>query len=76
MRAIEHVVSHEQNELATMAKIIEELQEVHEELHEVCQEGCQREEALHRVLENLKRKLEQGEDTDTLPTNPKHPKQN
>ena len=69
MRAIEQVVSHEQNELAKMAKIIEE--------------GCQREEALRRKNKELqeenekfKRKMEPGEDTDTLPPNPKHPKQN
>ena len=34
----------------------------------------QREEALRRELEYWKRKLEHGEDTDTLPPNPKHPK--
>ena len=49
-------------------------QQREEALRRDAQMAQQREEALQRVREQLKRTLEQGEDTDTLPPNPKHPK--
>ena len=81
MRAIDQVVSHEQHELEALRRTLEEVQEDakmaqqrEEALRRDAKMAQQREEALRRELEHLKRKLEHGEDTDTLPPNPKHPK--
>ena len=117
MRALEHVVSLEQHELAALRRKTEELQEdakMAQQREEALRQDAkmaqqaaqqreealrrdakmaqqaaqqreealrrdatmaqQRAEALQRVLKHLKRQLEHGEDTDTGPPNPKHPK--
>ena len=74
MRAIQQVVSHEQN----MAKIIEELQE---DVKKTKKENEEREEALRRKNIRIKELEEENEKLkrkmDTLhPSNPKHPRLN